>query len=105
MTGLFVPALLRASQTKPWADCETDAKRLDVYNGIVLAPHLDAVFGRGCITVADDGAIVLSDALDAEARTTLGLDRPLRVPGLADRHRTYLPWHRERVCIRGETHG
>lgn len=105
MTGLFVPALLRASDIKPWADCEMDAEWLDVYNGILLAPHLDAVFARGFITVADDGAIVLSDALDAEARTTLGLDRPLRVRGLADGHRTSLPWHREQVFMRGETHG
>ncbi|MDC0682621.1 HNH endonuclease signature motif containing protein [Sorangium atrum] len=50
MTGLAVPALLRASHIKPWADCETDAERLDVYNGILLAPHLDAAFDRGFIT-------------------------------------------------------
>jgi hypothetical protein len=67
-------ALLRASHTKPWADCETDAERLDVYNGILLAPHLDAAFDQGFITVADDGTIVVSDALGADARTVLGLD-------------------------------
>ena len=30
ITGLHVPELLRASHIKPWADCETDAERLDV---------------------------------------------------------------------------
>ncbi|WP_437533133.1 HNH endonuclease [Sorangium sp. So ce726] len=100
VTGLAVPALLRASHIKPWADCEADAERLDVYNGILLAPHLDAAFDRGFITVADDGAIVVSHALDAEACTTLGLDRPLRARGLADGHRTYLPWHRDRIFNR-----
>jgi hypothetical protein len=35
----------------------------------VLAPHLDATFDRGFITVADDGAIVVSDALDDTARS------------------------------------
>lgn len=97
VTGLAVPALLRASHIKPWADCETDAERLDVYNGILLAAHFDAAFDRGLITVADDGAIVVSDALDANARAILGLDRPLSVRNLADGHRAYLPWHRERV--------
>jgi hypothetical protein len=97
VTGLAVPALLRASHIKPWADCKTNAERLDVYNGILLAPHLDAAFDCGFITVADDGAIVVSDALDADARATLGLDQPLRVRGLADGHRAYLSWHRERV--------
>jgi len=97
VTGLAVPALLRASHIKPWADCETDAERLDVYNGILLAPHLDAVFDRGFITVADDAAIVVSDALDAESRAILRIDQPLRVRGLSDGHRAYLPWHRSRV--------
>lgn len=97
VTGLAVPSLLRASHIKPWTDCETDAERLDVYNGFLLAPHLDAAFDRGFITVADDGTIDVSDVLDTEARATLGLDRPLRVRGLADGHRAYLPWHRDRI--------
>ncbi|HJV26310.1 MAG TPA: HNH endonuclease [Aromatoleum sp.] len=105
VTGLAVPALLRASHIKPWADCETDAERLDVYNGILLAPHLDAAFDRGFITVADDGTIVVGDALDPDARRTLGLDRPLHVRGLADGHRAYLPWHRDRVFQAGSKVG
>jgi hypothetical protein len=101
VTGLAVPALLRASHIKPWADCDTDAERLDVYNGLLLAPHLDAAFDRGFITIADDETIVVSDALDGAARTTLGLDELLRVRGLAEGHRGYLPWHRDRVFNKG----
>jgi len=101
VTGLAVPELLRASHIKAWADCGTDAERLDVHNGILLAPHLDAAFDRGFITVADDGAIVVSDALGGAARTALSLDQPLRVRGLTDGHRSYLPWHRERVFKTG----
>lgn len=97
VTGLAVPALLRASHIKPWAECESDAERLDIYNGLLLAPHLDAAFDRGFITVADDGLIVVSDVLDTDARATLGVDRLLYVRALADGHRAYLPWHRDRV--------
>jgi hypothetical protein len=97
VTGLDVPSLLRASHIKPWADCEMDAERLDVYNGFLLAPHLDAAFDRGFITVADDGTIIVSDALEADARAALLLDRPVRVCGLTDGQRAYLPWHRDRV--------
>jgi len=100
-TGLAIPELLRASHIKPWADCETDAERLDVYNGILLAPHLDAAFDRGFITLADDGTFVVSDALDGAARAVLGLDRPLRVRGLTERHQSYLIWHRRRVFRMG----
>ncbi|RKG87107.1 HNH endonuclease [Corallococcus terminator] len=97
VTSLAVPKLLRASHIKPWADCATDAERLDVYNGILLAPHLDAAFDLGFITVQDDGAIVVGNALDAAARAVLGLDQPMRARGLADGHRAYLPWHRDHV--------
>jgi putative restriction endonuclease len=97
LTDLGVLDLLRASHIKPWADCATDAERLDIFNGILLAPHLDAAFDGGFVTIADDGAVELSTALDHEARQLLGLDRPMRVRALADGHRQYLPWHRARV--------
>lgn len=96
ITALFVPELLRASHIKPWADCERDEERLDVWNGLILAPHLDAAFDGGWITVADDGEVLVAPALGAEERRILGLDRPLCVERLADGHRWYLPWHRER---------
>lgn len=101
VTGLAVPALLRASHIKPWADCETDAERLDVYNGLLLAPHLDAAFDRGFITVQDDGTIIVGNGLDASARAVLGLNQPMSVRGISDAHRRYLPWHRQHVFQRG----
>jgi hypothetical protein len=97
VTGLAVPDLLRASHIKPWADCGTDAERLDVFNGLLLAPHLDAAFDRGFITVEDDGRVVVAKGLDETARDLLGLHGPLRVRTPAEGHRRYLPWHRERV--------
>lgn len=100
ITGLAVPELLRASHIKPWADCSSDAERLDIWNGLLLAPHLDAAFDRGFITIAHDGAVIVAAALDASARAVLGLDAPLRVRALHDGHRAYLPWHRERVFRR-----
>ena len=97
VTGLAVPSLLRASHIKPWADCATDAERLDVWNGLLLAPHLDAAFDRGLITFGDDGTIMFADALDARARQILGFDSNLRASGLGEGHRAYLTWHRQRV--------
>lgn len=97
ITGLAVPELLRASHIKPWADCATDAERLDVFNGLLLAPHLDAAFDRGFITVGDDGVVVVADDLDPQAREVLGLSLPLKVRSLMEGHRAYLPWHREKV--------
>lgn len=100
VTGLAVPELLRASHIKPWAHCETDAERLDVFNGLLLAPHLDAAFDQGFITVADDGAVLLSASLSAENGKVLGLDREMEVQRLADAHREYLKWHRTNLYRR-----
>ena len=92
-----MPDLLRASHIKPWADCETDAGRLDVFNGLLLAPHLDAAFDSGFITIAEDGTVLLSDAFPSNARSALGLDGPLKIHGLHRAHERYMPWHRSKV--------
>lgn len=97
VTGLDVPELLRASHIKPWAHCATDAERLDVFNGILLSPNLDAAFDRGLITFADDGAIGISAALTDKEIAALALDPAMRVRGLAAAHRHYLQWHRQHL--------
>lgn len=96
VTGLAVPQLLRASHLKPWADCERDAERLDVFNGFLLAAHLDAAFDQGFITFQDNGLMLVSGELDPASRALLGLDRPYYI-ALDARHRPYLAWHRQRV--------
>jgi putative restriction endonuclease len=101
ITGLAVPELLRASHIKPWADCASDAERLDVFNGLLLAPNLDAGFDCGFITVADDGTGVVSDKLGETARSLLGLATSQKVKGLALGHRVYLAWHWEHVFDKG----
>lgn len=103
VTGLAVPELLCASHIKPWAECDRDAERLDVYNGILLAAHLDAAFDRGLVTFDDAGLLVVSSALDDVACTILGLDKPLRMRQIEGGHRRYLPWHRERVFRGGRS--
>lgn len=92
-----VPELLRASHIKPWAGCESDGERLDVFNGLLLAPHLDGAFDRGFISVADDGELVVSERLAADDLTRPSLFLPLGVTRLADGHRRYLAFHREMV--------
>lgn len=107
ITELAVPELLRASHIKPWADCDSDAERLDVFNGFLFSPNLDAAFDRGFITVAEDGSVIASEMLDAAARRTLGLDVALRIrtPLLHEAHHNYMAWHRERVFQHGRENG
>jgi hypothetical protein len=97
ITGLAVPELLRASHIKPWASCDNDAERLDVFNGFLLLPNLDAAFDRGFITVGNAGEVLVSKLLGKEVRGLLGLDQGMRVRGVTDEHRGYLLWHYSRV--------
>ena len=100
ISGLAVPDLLRASHIKPWAACENDAERLDVFNGLLLAPNLDAAFDGGFITVGDEGEILVSELLGKDAQRLLGFDQVPRLRGITDEHRRYLLWHRSRVFRR-----
>jgi hypothetical protein len=88
ITGMADRALLRASHIKPWAACDSDEERLDVYNGFLLAAHLDAAL----VTFDDDGAVVLSPRLSENAAALLrhGADR-IRI---AEGHKSYLKHHR-----------
>lgn len=93
LTSIAEPALLRASHIVPWAECASDAERLDVHNGLLLAAHWDAAFDAGLVSFADDGKALFSPTLDPAARTTLGGPPPL---SLTDGHRARLSWHRAR---------
>ncbi|RQZ76975.1 HNH endonuclease [Burkholderia cepacia] len=94
ITGLVVPALLRASHIKPWAKCQSDDERLDVFNGFLLAPHIDALFDGGWISFSDQGSLLISEALPYAARVQLGVSSEWNIPNLKPEHAPYLMFHR-----------
>lgn len=95
VTGLDVADLLKASHIKPWAKCESDDERLDVFNGLLLAPHIDALFDGGWISFSEDGHVLISDSLSFAARQRLGVSNEWGVRDLSDAHQQYLTFHRE----------
>ena len=97
VTGLVLPEVLRASHAKPWAKCDSDEERLDVFNGFILVAHLDALFDRGLIGFDDSGAMLIAARVAAEHRSALHLDEGLRLRWIAPEHQRFLQWHRENV--------
>ena len=97
VTGLDVPELLRASHIRPWAHCDTDEQRLDVFNGLLLAPHLDALFDGGWISFDDAGTLLLSEQLPVGTLETLGLSMNNGIAQLKPAHYPYLFHHRHHV--------
>jgi putative restriction endonuclease len=102
ITGLEQPEVLKASHTKPWAECASDEERLDPYNGLLLAAHWDAAFDCGLVTFEDDGALRLSERLSPGARKLFlpNAQSPARLSGLKAAHLPYLRYHRECVWRR-----
>lgn len=97
VTGLSILPLLRASHIQPWTDCTSARQRLDVFNGLLLAPHLDAAFDGGWIGFSEQGGILISPALDAENAARLGIDPQSSLTRLDPCHRPYLRYHASHV--------
>ncbi|OCP37071.1 HNH endonuclease [Ensifer sp. LC163] len=91
LTGIADEALLRASHIKPWKDCDSDAERLDVHNGLLLSALWDAAFDSGLASFDDAGKPLFSPSLGPDARALLRWQRPLP---LSVKHREKLAWHR-----------
>ena len=98
ISGLKNQTLLRASHAKPWADCETDAERLDVFNGFLLSANFDALFDAGLMTIEDSGKLVFSEEISPQDCEALQLNsyRNIKIE-LRPEHLKYLAWHREHV--------
>ena len=94
VTGLSKQSLLRASHIKPWRNSD-NRERLDRFNGLLLAPHLDALFDGGLISFEDSGRIVLSKELSRDDSSLLGVNNDLKLPSIDERHKKYLRFHRE----------
>jgi hypothetical protein len=95
LTDVFAPELLRASHIKPW-QASRDAERLDAFNGLLLAVHLDALFDRALITFQGSGEMLVSKRLSVREREAFGLTLPPRKLLLSVSHLGYLRHHQER---------
>lgn len=96
VTGLSLQPALRASHAKPWADCDTDQERLDVFNGFLLTANLDALFDRFLISFSDDGILLVSSLISGADMQALGLNESLTLRWVAQQHVPYIRFHRER---------
>ncbi|MBX9348489.1 HNH endonuclease [Aquitalea sp. ASV11] len=96
VTGLALPEVLRASHAKPWSECDSDAERLDVFNGFLLVANLDALFDRFLISFDNNRRILVSSRIGHTDLACLGLASDMTLRWLTDAHMTYLTWHRAR---------
>jgi predicted restriction endonuclease len=99
LTGIRETALLRASHIKPWASCDSDDERLNVFNGFLLEARYDALFDQGLITFTDAGEILVSNSLDSITQQTLQLRMFPRLRWITPEHLEFLAFHRDYVFL------
>lgn len=96
ITGISDPTFLVASHIRPWALSDNEA-RLDGYNGLMLAPHIDLLFDRGFITFDDSGTVIVSAQLPEEVRDRWSLVPSVPAKPFSRRQRQYLNGHRNEL--------
>ena len=96
VTGVAIPDVLRASHTKPWAECASDAERLEVFNGFLLSANLDALFDRFLISFDEQGVLLLAPALTGLDLRPLGISPGMKLRWVNDLHEPYLSLHRKK---------
>jgi 5-methylcytosine-specific restriction enzyme A len=95
VTGFNKLDILIASHIVPWSD-SNDNERLDVHNGLLLAPNYDALFDRHFISFENSGKIILSDNIENKAYKKLGVTGQERIRDLSSYNHHYMERHRIR---------
>ncbi len=93
LTGCVLPQVLVASHAKPWR-LSSNKERLDAYNGLLLAAHVDRLFDSGLISFNDDGHMLAKPEVTDSVLASLGLTPASRLRFVKARHRPYLRQHR-----------
>lgn len=93
VTGVEDPRLLIASHIKPWKNSSNE-ERINGYNGIMLSPHIDALFDAHLISFEDDGAMLVHPTLPEDVLNRWALRRDTRVEKFQPAQAKFLDHHR-----------
>lgn len=96
VTGVTDKRVLRASHIKPWKDSD-NFERLDGNNGIMLSPHLDALFDQGLMSFEDNGRALFRNDLDKDIIRKWAIPPSEDASPFKPGQRAYLKLHRERL--------
>lgn len=99
VTGVEDSRLLVASHIKPWRD-STNSERLSRDNGIMLSPHVDALFDKYLLTFEDDGQIRIHRSLPHDVLDRWSIKPHKRVEKFRPEQSAFLAHHRAAFAMR-----
>jgi predicted restriction endonuclease len=94
LTGVSDQRVLRAGHIKPWRVCDND-ERLIADNGLLLSPHVDALFDQQLISFSDDGRMIVRGDLSREVLRRWSIDPKQQVEPFREGKRRFLAVHRD----------
>lgn len=97
VTGISEPKLLIASHIKPWRE-SSNAERINGLNGIMLSPHIDALFDRTLISFENDGRMLIHPSLPDDVLDRWAILRDTRISEFRPEQFTFLEHHRKRFA-------
>jgi putative restriction endonuclease len=99
VTGVTDHRLLRASHIKPWSR-SNNSERLDANNGLMLSPHIDALFDQHLISFEDSGRLIVRPDLSSEVLSRWSIDRRTDVGAFRLQQQMFLEEHRRSLAQR-----
>lgn len=94
VTGVTETRVLIASHIKPWKN-SSNAERINGHNGILLSPHVDALFDDHLLTFDDDGRMHVHESLPRDVLDRWGIDPSRRVERFRPEQSLFLDHHRK----------
>jgi hypothetical protein len=94
VTGVTDTRLLIASHIKPWRDA-SNPERVSGYNGILLSPHIDALFDEQLITFEADGRMHVHPSLPRDVLERWSIDPEKKVAAFRGEQAPFLEHHRK----------
>ncbi|WJE53610.1 HNH endonuclease [Bacillus cereus] len=95
LCGIELPALLRASHSKPWKDSASE-ERLDPYNGVLLCCNHDALYDKGYITFDGQGRIHISKRVPEMDYVKYNIHPKMKIAHY-ENNRPYFKWHKKNI--------
>jgi hypothetical protein len=93
VTGVTDTRVLIASHIKPWREA-SNPERISGYNGILLSPHVDALFDEQLITFENDGRMHVHRSLPQDVLRRWSIDPDKRVEQFRPEQEAFLAYHR-----------
>lgn len=94
VTGVTDTRLLIASHIKPWREAN-NAERLSGHNGLLLSPHVDALFDEQFITFENDGRMRVHPSLSGDVLERWSIDPEKKVERFRPEQTSFLAHHRK----------